>query len=356
MNRRGYLTGLAAGGTLAVAGCLERLGFEEESAWRDPPLVEDRPAAVYVPPAIEEMGEYGRASAGPYEVALTYTVPHRFWLVSGETERVEITADDTHHLMCHVWDPETHTVLPTAISVELTHPDGGHSEFTPWPMISQRMGFHYGDNIELPEEGSYEATITVGPLEVTGRGAMEDRFDDVASATVSFEYDHDDIHDLSFDILDEAEWGRRDALEPMHHDGHDGHGHDHPPMSMGPAIDELPGTHLGTDRSADARIALNQRQVDEGTELVCTLRTPYNDVTLPFASIEATVGLEDESTVYTLSERLDAEAGHYYGASIERPLESGEELSLHVRSPPAVSRHAGYETAFLEFGDVTLTV
>ena len=348
MDRRGYLTSAATAGTLAVAGCLEQLGFEEESIWRNPPMVEDRPDAVYIPPAVEEMGTYGSDMAGPYAVSLTYTVPHRFWIVSEGRERVEVTDDDTHHLMCQVWDPQTDTVLPADLSVTLEGP-GEDLEFTPWPMISQRMGVHYGDNVALPEEGRYSATVTVGPLEVAGHGALAD-FEGTERTTFAFTYEHDDIHDLAFDVLDEDEWGERDALSVMEHDDH---GHDdavgHPAVSVGPPVEELPGTRLGTERSADAAVSafLQEDGPDGGRYLAVTLRTPHTDSYLPFASIQAETGGQS----VPLEEAIDEDRGHHYGATLEN--EPGEAVTVTVVSPPTVARHMGYETAFLEFDDVS---
>ncbi|MDZ7729872.1 MAG: hypothetical protein U5K37_00940 [Natrialbaceae archaeon] len=120
MDRRHYLRGAATPGVFSVAGCLEQLGFEEESVWRNPPLVDDRPNAVYIPASRDSMGMYGRAVDGDVGVALMYSVPHRFWLVDGtDTERVEVGVDDTHHLMWLVWDTASETVIPTELTVEL---------------------------------------------------------------------------------------------------------------------------------------------------------------------------------------------------------------------------------------------
>ena len=64
MNRRTFLRqGAALSGGLLLSGCLGQLGFETQSAWRDPPLVEDRPDAVYYPAIIEGMGMYGTTVA-----------------------------------------------------------------------------------------------------------------------------------------------------------------------------------------------------------------------------------------------------------------------------------------------------
>ncbi|WP_019992228.1 iron transporter [Natronorubrum tibetense] len=414
MNRRGFLRGTAVAGTVAIAGCLERLGFEEQSAWSNPPLVDDRPDAVYLPAGIEEMGTYGRATDGEYAVELTYTIPHRFWLVAGETERVDVDADDSMHLMLTVWDPETDTVLP--VNAELDVLRGGDSvtgQLSPWPMLSQRMGFHYGDNISLPEQGEYTARIRIGRLEAEGTGAFEDRFDSPSTLEIDFEFNRSDIHDLEFELIDEDRRGERNALELMDHsdhgahDGHgddehaahgndehdhghhgeghghdnhdhhgEGHGHDnhdhhgeghdhndpgHPPTSDGPAIDELPGDVLGTERSGDAKLSVivpdTDRFADDAAYLMACLRTPYNDVVLPSASLRLTIDrdgsavLEDER----LTERIDHEYGHHYGLAVD-DLESDDEITVAVDSPPQVSRHDGYETAFFEFEDVSFTV
>ena len=54
-TRRAFLGSVAASGLAASAGCLSTLGFSRQSAWRDPPVVADRPAAVYVPAVVEGM-------------------------------------------------------------------------------------------------------------------------------------------------------------------------------------------------------------------------------------------------------------------------------------------------------------
>ena len=213
MNRRGFLRGTAVAGTVAIAGCLEGLGFEEQSAWSNPPLVDDRPNAVYLPAGTEEMGTYGRATDGEYAVELTYTIPHRFWLVAGEIERIDVDADDSMHLMLTVWDPETDTVLPVNAELDvLRDGDSVTGQLSPWPMLSQRMGFHYGDNISLPDEGEYTARIRIGRLEAEGTGAFEDRFDSPSTLEIDFEFNRSDIHDLEFELIDEDRRGERDAL------------------------------------------------------------------------------------------------------------------------------------------------
>ncbi|UHQ95308.1 DUF7350 domain-containing protein [Haloterrigena alkaliphila] len=369
MNRRAFLGGTAGTGALAVAGCLERLGFEEESAWSNPPLVEDRPDAVYLPAGMEEMGSYGGASDGSLAVALSYTIPHRFWTVAGETERVDVETDDSMHLMATVWDAETDTVLPVNVGLELLR-DGESvgGQLSPWPMLSQRMGFHYGDNVSLPEEGAYTARVRVGALEVRGTGAFAN-WTGASTLEVDFEFERSDIHDLEFDLIDENRRGDPEALSLMEHgagDDHEDasggdHGPGHPPTSDGPPIEDLPGDRIGTERSGDAKISAIATDADrlagDGAYLVVCPRTPYNDVSLPFASLSVTVERDDATVLEDepLTESLDHAFGHHYGTGIDG-LESGAEITIAVDLPPQVARHDGYETAFFDFEDVSFTV
>ena len=371
MNRRGFLRGTAVTGTVAVAGCLERLGFEEQSAWSNPPLVDDRPDAVYLPAGMEEMGTYGRATDGEYAVELSYTFPHRFWIIAGETEQVDVDPDDSLHLMLTVWDVETDTVLPVNVGLELLRDgDSVGGQFSPWPMLSQRMGFHYGDNVSLPEEGEYTARVQVGPVDAQRTGAYADRLDGRSTLEIDFAFARSDIHDLEFELIDENRRGDREALPLMAHGddnhGDDGHetGADHdpgrPPSSTAPPVDELPGEVLGTERSADARITAivdDSGRLADGEYLAVCLRTPYHDISLPFASPSVTVA-RDGSTVLEdepLRETLDDEFGHHYGTGVDA-LEEGDELTIAVDTPPQVSRHDGYETAFFAFEDVSIVV
>lgn len=221
MNRRECLRGAGVVGGISLSGCLERLGFQEESVWRDPPVVEDRPAAVYLPASTEEMGIYGSATDGEYALELSYTFPHRFWTVAGsETNRVTVGPDDTHHLMCTVWDLETDTVLPVDVSFEILQDGEVVTASNLWSMLSQQMGFHYGENVILHEEGTYTASVRVGPLDATPTGDLEGRFDAASTLEIDFEYQRSDVHDLEFELIDQELHGRRDALELMEHGEH----------------------------------------------------------------------------------------------------------------------------------------
>ncbi len=376
MNRRSFLATVGTTGTLATAGCLEALGFEERSAWRDPPLVDDRPDAVYMPAATEEMGVYGADDDGEYAIELSYTFPHRFWTVSGtETNRVVVELEDTMHLMVTAWDAQTGHVLPADMYMEIYRESDGElvTDLNLWAMLSQRMGFHYGDNVELPEEGAYRARVSVGPLDATPLGSFDGRFEEATTLEVGFEYERSDVHDLAFDEIDHDRRGERAALELMDHADHDhgdgDHDHDdgdHDPMEVAtpllaaPPVEDLPGTHCGTERTGDAKLSALEVEDDslseEGSYLLVTARTPYNDVVLPFTSLSLTLERNGEAVLEDepLSESIHDELGHHYGAGID--LEDGDELTVAVENPPGVARHDGYETAFFEFEDVSFTV
>lgn len=399
LGRRHLLRAGVTGGALSVAGCLERLGFEEQSAWDVPPMVEGRPNAVYMPPSIEEMGTYGQASNGEYAVELAFTFPHRFWLVAGDTERVDVTTDDTMHLMMTIWDAETGIVLPVDAALEIRDEAGDivHSD-PPWSMLSQRMGFHYGDNITLPGEGAYTARVVAGPVSARRSGHLAHRLEGTATFEVDFEYARSDLHDLELTLIDEDERGQPGALEAMDHsehadhdghsDGHDDHdgqddhqqgdhhgGHGGHPQLRGPPLEDLPGTHVGADTSADASISLRYLEAErfgeadgstessEGSEdeshegetpyLAVYPRTPYNDFALPLMAISVT--LEDAGSTLletTLQETVDHELGHHYGAGSSE-IAAADTAIVTVDTPPQVARHDGYETAFFEFDPLT---
>ena len=442
-RRRRFLTAGAAALSAGLAGCVGGNGngedepqddgengddTEEENDGELPvalPRVENPPDAVYLPTHREGMVMDEAVLAGDYLVAPMYAVPHRFWLVNGErTDEVMPDGNDDLHLMVSVWDAETGTVLPADAGVTMRVEKDGDviDERGPWTMISQEMGFHFGDNIALEGDGEYTLSVEVGALEGVERiGELEDRFEEGGQAEFSFEFDDDFMNEIvaGIDYLDESRWGERGALEPMghghgdhdghgHNDGQDGghgghdgqehegehgheehdhdddhghndghgnggndHGHDeheaaHPPYSSLPAPDDLPGTLLGTPESGDAVIAAtvtdeprfleDDADSDADDYILVSPRTPYNACVLPAMLLSAEV-VRDGETVeeVDLSETVDAEAGYHYGAPVDG-LQEGDEVVVSVVTPPQVSRHQGYETAFLEMPDVDMTV
>ena len=352
-SRRAFLAGVGAAGVAGLAGCA---GFQLESGNQEPPLVENRPDGVYVPTHTEGMGMAGMASDGAYSCALTYSFPHRFWTITGnDTTQVEVGNSDSLHLMPIVWHSET-GIIPSDVNPTVTMSRNGETPvdgLSPWAMLSQRMGFHFGDNVELPEQGEYDVTVSVG----TGGDRRTGSLADAGGAEFEFTLDYQvsELNGLPFEDIPPARQGTLGSVQPMQMDM--------VPLMQAPTEDALPGSVRGTAESGDARFAVTV--VDDAEPfgggadqqfLAVSPRTPYNRFPLPLLSLSGTVTRGGE-TVYDgyLNEWLDADLGIAYGAVVDG-VADGDELTITVDTPPQVSRHEGYETAFLNMPDATLTL
>ncbi|MFU8869055.1 hypothetical protein [Natronococcus sp.] len=413
----------ALAGAIALAGCT---GTDDENGDADdssdgnetdddveavPEIVEveDPPEAVYVPTHREQMRTLEPVESGDVAVAPMLSYPHPFWIVAGGDEDSVQRADPEEghgvHLMFTAWDRETGTVLPVDDGAQLrVFRDGERvgSPLSPWTMISQEMGFHFGDNVSLPGDGTYTVEVDLPAVSTRKTGALEDRLTEAASASFEFEYDEVFREEVvgGVEYLDEELWGERGALEPMdhgdhHEDGHgdhreDGHGdhadegdhgdheddHDHNdhahheiPYSQLPSVEEYPGTLLrevdgdvpsddsGLPRSGDAAVVAtllesDSRLAGEERYLLVSPRTPYNRVPLADATLTATVEREEGTADAVLEQTLDGEYGLHYGADVA--ADPGDAVTVSFESPPQVARHQGYETAFLEMDPLEL--
>ena len=355
MKRRTLIQrGAALTGGAALSGCLSRLGFETQSAWRDPPLVKDRPDAVYYPAIVEGMGMYGTTVTGDIGFALMHSFPHRFWNLTGSRKtKVVVQPDDSLHLMASVWDVETKTILPVDVSVEIHNSDGAVTATNLWPMISPNMGFHFGDNIALPGEGQYNVTLQVGPLQANRSGALDGRFTEGQSATMQFTFDTSETYNLAIRRLGEKT-GTRGTVDLVDMEMI--------PDPVVPRKSALPGRLLYEGQSGDATILVtvvngeNRFRDDDGPYLIVSPRTPYNRVMLPRMALAAIV-TRGSDTIFNgpLQASLDPELGSYYGAAVGE-LESGDAVSVEIETPPQLARHDGYETAFIDMPPVEFTV
>ncbi|MEF8829781.1 MAG: hypothetical protein V5A49_12145, partial [Haloarcula sp.] len=86
---------------------------------------------------------------------------------------------------------------------------------------------------------------------------------------------------------------------------------------------------------------------DGESYLAVSARTPYNRVPLPMMSLDGTVDADGE-TVFddALTAGVHPELGYHYGAIVETTAQEPS-VGVDVVAPPQVSRHEGYETAFL---------
>ncbi|RQG95955.1 DUF7350 domain-containing protein [Natrarchaeobius chitinivorans] len=440
IDRRTFTRRTAAvTGMLALAGCQRTDGESGDGSEPDPEdgddsdddvmavpevvEVEDPPDAVYVPTHREAMRMLEPIAAGDLRLAPMLSYPHPFWVIAGgggsddEVQRVDPDDGRGVHMMFTLWDDESGVVLPIDDGTQLRISRDGEQvgqPRSPWPMISQEMGFHFGDNVSLPEDGTYSVEVTIPPVSTRKTGDLAGRLEEGVTATFEFVYDDEFRHEVvgGVEYLDEEDWGRRGALAPMDHgggmedgdhgddmggdehgDGHghvdDGHhddhaddshhddheGHHHVPYSALPDVEAYPGTLLlesraddrpeetaDLPRSGDAAFLSTVTEpgfrLADGDEryLLVSPRTPYNRV--PLADMSMTVTIERDGEVVaepTLEQILDSEYGLHYGASIA-DVRADDTVTITIESPPQVARHRGYETAFLEMEPVELTV
>ena len=353
-SRRTFLAGLGGVGLGALAGCA---GFESVPIRSAPSVLSDRPGAVYVPTHVEGMAMVGRTTASWATVALTYSYPHRFWTVTGtERERVDIGSDDTVHLMTTVWDEETGTVFPTATATATLRKDGETvTERSLWPMLAQNMGSHFGDNLALSGEGTYDVEVSIAPVQARRTGTFRNRFDDRVTASFAFEFSRKRLNEIPYRTMDDRA-GEQDAVDPMEMEML--------PLARTPRVEDLPGTLVGTGTSGDAGIVAARLEeppagIDgDGPYLAVSPRTPYHRYPLALMALSATVaegGGGSQRFDGALPATLDPALGYHYGAVVPG-LESGDRLTVTVDAPPQVARHEGYEMAFLDMPPVELTV
>ena len=356
MRRRRFLAAAGTAGTFGLAGCSGLFETTTQSTGRAPPLVENRPDAVYIPSHIEGMEMVGMGTSGPYRFSLSYSFPHRFWRTTGDrTNKVSINDDDTVHLMLTAWDDETKTVIPSSAASVSASKDGSGvlSNKKLWSMVSQNMGVHFGDNVELDGAGEYDVTASFGPLNTRLAGALADRTTDQQSVSIGMPFDQETLDSVMYKRLEDHK-GKRDAIDPMSMEMR--------PSGQAPATDDLPGQLLAEGESGDAVLAVVALDsapagVDgEGTYLAVCPRTPYNRYPLPFMSLSATLSRAGD-TVFRgdLTDTIHPELSYHYGAVVDG-VESGDTLELTVDAPPQISRHEGYETAFISMDPVELTV
>ncbi|ELZ07270.1 iron transporter [Natrialba aegyptia] len=371
MRRRNVLT--AGGSALSVsltAGCLETL--RREDAWRE--LVVDPPEGVYVPPHVDEMLPYAKTTAAGRELSLLGSRPHSFWVVTGaERSRADVRSRHALHLMVVVRDAETGVILPAPVTVRIRRgraSDDGEriDQRDLWPMLSQRMGPHYGDNVPLDGDGTYTATVRVGPPSAAPTGSLAGDFG-TTTVDLEFEYEAAAIDALERRLIDADEGrGESDALAPMadHAGGEHGRGRDSDgerTESAELALDRDGVTRLGSETSDDiayvAAFVEDDARNAAGTDapaLAVTTRTAYNRYALPFASLTATISTDgDRIAGGPLEGTIDPRHGHHYRTPVDpNTIERGDTLSITLETPPQMARHEGYETAFLESTTVRL--
>lgn len=358
-RRRRFLAGLGAVGTLGLAGCAQFTGGSDDAAETSygnvPAVLEDRPDEPYFPTHVEGMAMAGKQTSGDYACALTFTYPHRFWLVTGtRTRKVVIEREDSVHLMPVVWNTAA-KLVPADVSPQVTIERDGETvaDFAPWPMLSQPMGFHFGDNVALDGDGTYTVTVEVGAPSDRRTGGLAPN--DPLSFEFEWAFRQAKVDTIDYRDIGSQREGMPGAVQPMDM------------MSVGmtqaPAREDLPGTptKLGVTNGAEfVATVLDDASEHGGTSddayLAVSPRTKYNRFTLPMMSLSGTLEYEGE-TVHdgALTSALDPALGHHYGAVVA-DAGPGATLEITVDAPPQTARHEGYETAFLDMAPLDGTL
>ena len=342
IGRRTFLAAAAGAAGVSLAGCQQT-----EVSTGNPDVIEDRPSKVYVPTHTDEMHHVETVAVGRLRFAFSFSRPHRFWLVTGSrVRRVSVAEDDAMHLMVSVWDAETGTVLPaSSASVTIARDGEAVVEKSLWSMLSQTMGVHFGDNVALDGDGTYEVTVDYGPIDSDLAGGLADLDPGPHEVAVDLEYGESAVADLGFEDLGYRA-GREDAVEPM----------DMGMIQVGqlPTADALPGEVLGAATTGGARLvgtvlAAPPAGIEgDGQYLAVSPRTPYNRFPLPFAALSAATGGDGQ----VLLPAIDSELGFHYGRILAE--DPGGAVEVTVDAPPQLARHEGYETAFVDMPAVTL--
>lgn len=350
VSRRHVLGVLATGTSLAaVSGHATGRGLDEMPHKATPP------EGAYIPEHMDMMKMIGMETAERLMVSLSYTRPHEFFLVTGtRTNNVEIQTSDTMHLMTMVHDMQTGAIAPQVEPTITVSRDGDELVSNqPWPMLSQPMGFHFGDNVAVSGQAAYRFDVTVN----AAQSVLPDELGDVftkQSITFEAEFDPASASELGQKHTgDEA--GTAGALPPMEMDGMS--------IPQQPAYDEFPIELTGPQYTDDLGVAVGTHDdptslgfTDGEIALVAATQTKYNRYPLGFMGVEATVTRDgDEVFADELSSAVDGELGHYYGAGTPA-LEVGDTVDLEFTTPPQVARHRGYERAFLELDTLTFTL
>jgi Fe2+ transport protein len=90
-------------------------------------------------------------------------VPFLIFNGTHETE-IKPSPKTTFHLMVMLSDAQTHVAIPYA-SVWATISKGSKLVYDErmWPMISEYMGPHYGNDVSLPGKGTYQLSVLISP-------------------------------------------------------------------------------------------------------------------------------------------------------------------------------------------------
>lgn len=357
MDRRQFLGTLSGATVVALAGCSN--GTDDTPTNQSTPTDTETPTdqqdlrGAYVLDHKDEMQMFGVKSDGRLKTALMYAVPHEFYLTTGtRTQKVEIQTQDTMHLMVSVWDDESN-VLPPSVEPSVTIYRDGEQQTTvnPWSMLSQQMGYHFGDNLQIRGEGNYRFEVELNSESSRLSGDLVGVFDET-SFTFEQQFNPFDVQSLDQMTVENAD--EAGAIPPMDMEMM--------PTPTQPAFSEMPIEMTDAQYTNDMGVAVGTFDspgtfgIDTEQYLVVSPQTRYNRYLMPLMSVEATV-TRGEETLYdgSLNSSLHEDLSLFYGAGTPA-LEQGDTVSVSFNAPSQLARGLGYEEAFLALDNLEYTL
>ena len=105
--------------------------------------------------------------------------------------------------MVALWDEKTGVRPPSSsVTVEVSRPDETITQKSLWPMLSQPMGFHFGDNVSLPAETNYDVSLRIGPSDAQMGGALEGTLTESKTLSLTLDYNTQTLNEISVNDLD----------------------------------------------------------------------------------------------------------------------------------------------------------
>lgn len=359
VTRRSFLQSGAAGVVALHAGCLGSDGAStpgSDGERGNGGGASDGSGRVYIPPHFHEAKAADSTRTGDYAVSLMYSSPDFFWRVDGSrAEQIQPGGDESMQLVVWLWDPETGVVLPDAgVTATVTQGEGGGGDVATetelLPMLTQRRGVHYAQNVTLETYGEYTVGLQIDGIDARRTRGFAGKFGS-ATAELALPFDRGQIGSIGTTYLEQA--GNEGAVKPMKTDR----------MPLG-VVDPsgLSGEVVATGTSGAARVAVlsvgaDESPLDDGRPyLAVVATTPFNRFLLPLMRVEGRL-TRGGSPVFEggLATTLDPELGYHYGAGVDS-LQADDALRLSFPQPPQIARFAGYEQAFLDMDGLELSL
>lgn len=197
MRRNGWALAGMAGAALAVAGCGSSDDDASTQAAAGGSTMQaatsggDMQMSTTAGGMSMQMTQLAKADQGDEEISLSAMTPETFYVSDGTKLRKQAPGpDDKAHMMVTVSDRESGIRLPDAtVTLRLTDADGRTVFDGPlYQMIGRGMGLHYGENVPLPQDGRYEATLVVGPSRVGRHQSVQDSWMTTERVKLAFEW------------------------------------------------------------------------------------------------------------------------------------------------------------------------